>query len=175
MTPYPAYDCARLGFPTAHLTYTSHVARRTIPRQTKMASTGRRKALSCPKPLLHSWCADPPPTASPLPSLYLTFSCNRLFHPCRTQHVAQPQPRAVLLATPRRWASATLDPPPNDSFRPPSDRCGPLTFHAVLGRFVYALNLFCKDRYGMDYSVGDYWIYEFAKVGLGGGLRRGGW
>lgn len=34
----------------------------------------------------------------------------------------------------------------------------------VLGRFVYALNLFCKDRYGMDYSVGDYWIYEFAKI-----------
>jgi len=36
---------------------------------------------------------------------------------------------------------------------------------AVLGRFVYALNLFCKDRYGMDYAVEDYWIYEFAKVG----------
>ncbi len=44
----------------------------------------------------------------------------------------------------------------------------------MLGRFVYALNLFCKDRYGMDYAVGDYWIYEFAKVGLGGGLRRVG-
>jgi hypothetical protein len=38
---------------------------------------------------------------------------------------------------------------------------------AVLGRFVYALNLFCKDNYGMDYVVRDYWIYEFAKVRSG--------
>ena len=37
--------------------------------------------------------------------------------------------------------------------------------HAVLGRFVHSLNLFCKDRYDMDYDVDDYWIYEFAKVG----------
>ena len=37
--------------------------------------------------------------------------------------------------------------------------------HAVLGRFVHSLNLFCKDRYDMDYDVEDYWIYEFAKVG----------
>lgn len=36
---------------------------------------------------------------------------------------------------------------------------------AVLGRFVYALNLFCKEAYGMDYDVSDYWVYEFAKVG----------
>ncbi|GIL50374.1 hypothetical protein Vafri_6587 [Volvox africanus] len=34
----------------------------------------------------------------------------------------------------------------------------------VLGRFVYALNKFCKDQYGMEYGVGDYWIYEFAKI-----------
>eukprot|EP00198_Chlamydomonas_reinhardtii_P008606 XP_001697943.1 predicted protein [Chlamydomonas reinhardtii] len=34
----------------------------------------------------------------------------------------------------------------------------------VLGRFVFALNQFCKDHYGMEYKVGDYWIYEFAKI-----------
>eukprot|EP00775_Hariotina_reticulata_P008207 gene8207-8398_t len=34
----------------------------------------------------------------------------------------------------------------------------------VLGRFVHALNKFCKEEYGMDYSVSDYWIYEFAKI-----------
>lgn len=38
--------------------------------------------------------------------------------------------------------------------------------HAVLGRFVYALNIFCKEAYGMDYDVSDYFVYEFAKVGL---------
>lgn len=38
-------------------------------------------------------------------------------------------------------------------------------FAAVLGRFVYALNIFCKETYGMDYDVSDYWVYEFAKVG----------
>jgi hypothetical protein len=37
---------------------------------------------------------------------------------------------------------------------------------AVLGRFVYALNIFCKEAYGMDYDVSDYFVYEFAKVGL---------
>lgn len=36
---------------------------------------------------------------------------------------------------------------------------------AVLGRFVYALNIFCKEAYGMDYDVSDFWVYEFAKVG----------
>jgi len=36
----------------------------------------------------------------------------------------------------------------------------------VLGRFVYALNVFCKEAYGMDYDVSDYWVYEFAKVSL---------
>ncbi|GFR45912.1 hypothetical protein Agub_g7369 [Astrephomene gubernaculifera] len=34
----------------------------------------------------------------------------------------------------------------------------------VLGRFLFALNQFCKDRYGMEYGVSDYWIYEFAKI-----------
>jgi hypothetical protein len=38
-------------------------------------------------------------------------------------------------------------------------------FAAVLGRFVYALNIFCKEAYGMDYDVSDFWVYEFAKVG----------
>lgn len=37
---------------------------------------------------------------------------------------------------------------------------------AVLGRFVYALNVFCKEAYGMDYQVSDYWVYEFAKVSV---------
>lgn len=36
--------------------------------------------------------------------------------------------------------------------------------YAVLGRFVYALNKFCKEEYGVDYKVSDYWVYEFAKV-----------
>ncbi|KAJ9530448.1 hypothetical protein QJQ45_012424 [Haematococcus lacustris] len=34
----------------------------------------------------------------------------------------------------------------------------------VLGRFVFALNHFCKDRYGMHHTVSDYWVYEFAKI-----------
>lgn len=34
----------------------------------------------------------------------------------------------------------------------------------VLGRFVYALNKFCKEEYGMEYDVSDYWVYEFAKI-----------
>lgn len=34
----------------------------------------------------------------------------------------------------------------------------------VLGRFVYTLNEFCKERYGMAYGVTDYWVYEFAKI-----------
>lgn len=34
----------------------------------------------------------------------------------------------------------------------------------VLGRFVYSLNMFCKEKYQMEYQVGDYWIYEFAKI-----------
>ncbi|KAI8469855.1 MAG: hypothetical protein J3K34DRAFT_377511 [Monoraphidium minutum] len=33
----------------------------------------------------------------------------------------------------------------------------------VLGRFVFALNDFCKQQYGMSYDVADYWVYEFAK------------
>jgi hypothetical protein len=34
----------------------------------------------------------------------------------------------------------------------------------VLGRFIYSLNRFCKEKYDMDYDVDDYHIYEFAKV-----------
>lgn len=34
----------------------------------------------------------------------------------------------------------------------------------MLGRFVYSLNRFCKEKYDMDYDVDDYHIYEFAKV-----------
>lgn len=34
----------------------------------------------------------------------------------------------------------------------------------VLGRFLFALNKFCKDHYDMEYCVGDYWVYEFAKI-----------
>lgn len=37
----------------------------------------------------------------------------------------------------------------------------------MLGRFVYALNVFCKEAYGMEYDVSDYWVYEFAKVWAG--------
>lgn len=48
---------------------------------------------------------------------------------------------------------------------PTHPHCVPL-LPAVLGRFVYALNIFCKEAYGMDYDVSDYFVYEFAKVGL---------
>lgn len=34
----------------------------------------------------------------------------------------------------------------------------------VLGQFVYSLNCFCKEEYSKDYSVSDYWVYEFAKI-----------
>lgn len=34
----------------------------------------------------------------------------------------------------------------------------------VLGRFVYSLNAFCLETYGMEYGVGDYHEYDFAKV-----------
>ena len=37
--------------------------------------------------------------------------------------------------------------------------------HAVLGRFLHSLNRFCLDQYGMEYDVGDYEEYNFAKVG----------
>lgn len=42
----------------------------------------------------------------------------------------------------------------------------PLPHHTVLGRFVYALNQYCKDVHAMEYDVEDYWVYEFAKVRL---------
>jgi hypothetical protein len=48
-----------------------------------------------------------------------------------------------------------------------------LAVDAVLGRFVYALNKFCKEEYGMDYSVSDYWVYEFAKVSSKAGCHHG--
>jgi len=41
---------------------------------------------------------------------------------------------------------------------------------AVLGRFLFALNEFCRDKYGMDHSVSDFHVYEFAKVSLGNSL-----
>jgi hypothetical protein len=41
---------------------------------------------------------------------------------------------------------------------------GFLCLPAVLGRFVFALNVFCKEKYGLHHSVSDYWVYEFAKV-----------
>jgi len=34
----------------------------------------------------------------------------------------------------------------------------------VLGRFLFALNEFCREKYGMDHSVSDFHVYEFAKV-----------
>lgn len=34
----------------------------------------------------------------------------------------------------------------------------------VLGRFLYSLNQFCAEAYGLDVDVGDYHVYEFAKV-----------
>ena len=44
---------------------------------------------------------------------------------------------------------------------------------AVLGRFVYTLNQFCREQYGMSYCVTDYWIYEFAKVRPSSGIVLG--
>jgi hypothetical protein len=51
----------------------------------------------------------------------------------------------------------------------------PLLF-PVLGRFVHALNGFCRDEYGWEYDVSDYWIYEYAKVcaGQAGGVWGAG-
>lgn len=34
----------------------------------------------------------------------------------------------------------------------------------VLGRFVHALNQYCKEEHDMDLEVQDYYIYEFAKI-----------
>eukprot|EP00210_Caulerpa_lentillifera_P001499 g1437.t1 len=34
----------------------------------------------------------------------------------------------------------------------------------VLGQFVVALNSFCKERYGMEHSVEDYYVYHFATI-----------
>jgi len=46
------------------------------------------------------------------------------------------------------------------------------TTTTVLGRFVFALNEYCKDVHAMEYDVEDYWVYEFAKASQGG--RKGG-
>lgn len=35
---------------------------------------------------------------------------------------------------------------------------------AVLGRFLWALNEFCREEYGMDHSISEFSVYEFAKV-----------
>lgn len=56
---------------------------------------------------------------------------------------------------------------------PPSPNL--LWFCTVLGRFVYCLNTFCKDKYGMEYDVSDYWVYEFAKVSPLPSRRQKGW
>lgn len=37
----------------------------------------------------------------------------------------------------------------------------------MLGRFLHSLNQFCHEAYDMRYSVSDYWVYDFAKVGQG--------
>ena len=34
----------------------------------------------------------------------------------------------------------------------------------VLGRFIHSLNMFCLERYGMNYVVEDYHAYDFARV-----------
>lgn len=34
----------------------------------------------------------------------------------------------------------------------------------VLGRFLHALNRFCKARYSMEFDIHDYNVYEFAKI-----------
>eukprot|EP00879_Flechtneria_rotunda_P020482 GHRR01021550.1.p1 GENE.GHRR01021550.1~~GHRR01021550.1.p1 ORF type:complete len:236 (+),score=20.41 GHRR01021550.1:138-845(+) len=34
----------------------------------------------------------------------------------------------------------------------------------VLGRFVYALNKFCREEFNEEYDISDYWVYEFAKI-----------
>jgi len=34
----------------------------------------------------------------------------------------------------------------------------------VLGRFVHSLNMFCLEKYGMNYVVEDYHVYDFARV-----------
>jgi hypothetical protein len=59
--------------------------------------------------------------------------------------------------------SKTFQCGPGDRRRPMAPSPLPLT---VLGRFVYALNGFCKSQYNMSYDVSDYWIYEFAKVSV---------
>ena len=40
----------------------------------------------------------------------------------------------------------------------------PLSSFPVLGRFLFSLNKFCGETYGLDVDVGDYHVYEFAKV-----------
>ncbi|WPT17940.1 hypothetical protein PSENEW3_00005942 [Picochlorum sp. SENEW3] len=34
----------------------------------------------------------------------------------------------------------------------------------VLGRFVHSLNAFCLEKYGQQYRVEDYFVYDFARV-----------
>lgn len=34
----------------------------------------------------------------------------------------------------------------------------------VLGRFVHSLNAFCQETYSCQYHVGDYFVYDFARV-----------
>eukprot|EP00798_Chlamydomonas_sp_ICE-L_P024646 gene24646-10269_t len=59
--------------------------------------------------------------------------------------------------------SGPLDPSPNASHVQPKVRVA-VDVDEVLGRFVYKLNQFCEEKYGMEYEVSDYWVYEYAKV-----------
>ena len=43
----------------------------------------------------------------------------------------------------------------------------------VLARFLNTLNIFCEETYGDKYELDQYHVYNFAKVGLDGGLEFG--
>lgn len=86
---------------------------------------------------------------SPLPAATILFHLSPITPGTRLKFSLRPRPLA-----------ASLLPPP----RPPW--CATSPTGAVLGRFLHSLNQFCAEAYGMRYEVGDYWAYDFAKVGL---------
>ena len=43
----------------------------------------------------------------------------------------------------------------------------------MLARFLNTLNIFCEETYGDKYELDQYHVYNFAKVGLDGGLEFG--
>lgn len=98
-------------------------------------------------------CAWPPALCEPLPRQ--RSAQRRRCMPLRGAAAAQaPQPPlrpGPQTAVPAQFPSTALAPYPRAR-------------GAVLGRFVYALNGFCKVKYDMSYDVSDYWVYEFAKV-----------